>query len=333
MTPTQLILVLIFMALGIIASALFSGIETGSYCINRVRLRIKSQANQPHAKTLESLLQKKQAFLATLLIGNNIANYIGTAMLSIILEQHFKLTLVQIILINVALITPLLFVFGETLPKNIFATHADKLLYPLAKMILIAKFIFTYTGLLPIILKTSNITLKLIGSPQTQPLSPHPGRRVSLLLKEGLSLGLLTDTQTDLIQRVITYKNRKVEDEMTPWEDTVTLNQTDAVEALYQLANTSPYTRFPVINSSGQPVGMVDIFDAILHTPAACPGIEQLKTKLHSFAPDTPARDALQKMQRDSIALALIQNPNQPPRGIITIKDLVEPITGDLVNW
>ena len=62
--------------LGFLFSALFSGIETGSYKINRIRLRRRERDRQPAALALARLLRRPYLFIYTVLIGNNIANYV-----------------------------------------------------------------------------------------------------------------------------------------------------------------------------------------------------------------------------------------------------------------
>jgi Mg2+/Co2+ transporter CorB len=75
-----------FMLVGFAGSALYSGMETGAYTLNRVRLQVLADRGQRRALTLRHLLDRPATLLATLLIGNNVTNYMGTAALAVLLE-------------------------------------------------------------------------------------------------------------------------------------------------------------------------------------------------------------------------------------------------------
>ena len=72
--------------IGIAASALYSGLETGAYSLNRVRLQIRDHNREPAARTLRKLMANPTLLLSTLLIGNNLANQIGVSSLAVILN-------------------------------------------------------------------------------------------------------------------------------------------------------------------------------------------------------------------------------------------------------
>ncbi|RKX40097.1 MAG: hypothetical protein DRP64_13210, partial [Verrucomicrobia bacterium] len=122
---------------GFLFSALFSGVETGSYMINRIRLRHREWERRPSAIVLSRLLRNPHIFVFTVLIGNNIALYLlsmevtglylgggpgaGGVLLGFIpwnAEMAATLTLMF----------PL-FIFAEVGPKNLFRKKADVLMY------------------------------------------------------------------------------------------------------------------------------------------------------------------------------------------------------------
>ena len=74
----------VMMALGLAGSAIYSGLETGAYSLNRVRLQVLSHKNNKAARLLERLVTRPVLLLSTLLIGNNLTNYMGTAGLTVL---------------------------------------------------------------------------------------------------------------------------------------------------------------------------------------------------------------------------------------------------------
>jgi putative hemolysin len=321
---------ILLMLLGFAGSALYSGIETGAYSINRVRLHLLAQQEYPPARTLDRLLHKPTSLLGTLLIGNNVSNYLGTFSLSILLGAMGYGELAVIIL-NTVLITPILFVFGETLPKDLFAAHADRLMYRLTPVLTWTRAISVATGLLPTIGLFTEAVMRSLG--QGGRVNPfHPRRQVEVLVKEGVGYGLLSEEQSAIVQRVLALTDTRVDDEMIPWPRVICVKQADDCEMLWQLADRSAHRRFPVLDEGGRVVGVVSCIEAMLHPRGEAPPIVELMRDPLWVTPDTPLRDALARLQQSRAALAIVGD-GETPLGVVTIKDLVEPITGELVRW
>nr|MBC8202132.1 DUF21 domain-containing protein [Planctomycetota bacterium] len=64
--------------LGVLLSALYSGLETGLYTINKIRLDVRALSNVASAKRLLEILDRPARMLAVLLVCNNIANYLAS---------------------------------------------------------------------------------------------------------------------------------------------------------------------------------------------------------------------------------------------------------------
>ncbi len=315
---------------GFLGSATYSGMETGTYTINRVRLHVLADRGQRTAVALRKLVDKPATLLATLLIGNNVANYLGTAGLAVILES-MALSDWQTIVLNTLIVTPLLFVFGETLPKDTMAAHSDRLMPPLTPILTGSRWLFTLIGIVPIVRLFSAGVLKLLGQPGGDRAFP-PRRRVEMLVREGVGHGILSDEQSAIVERVLRLGGRTVKQEMVAWADVLSVKVNDPPSRLWELADRSSRSRYPVTDKHGQVVGLIDVFDALLHAPTDCPPIRKLMTRPHTIAANMPLRLALQHFQTHGLAIAVVTE-NDRPVGVVTVKDLVEPITGNLSSW
>ncbi len=315
---------------GFAGSAMFSGLETGAYSINRVRLHIFDQQNVRNARALVRMLHRPTALLTTLLIGNNIVNYMGTASLAVLLEA-WGLSEWETIILNTLIITPMLFIFGETLPKDLFSAYSDRLMYPLTPVLVWAQRLFTVTGLLPLINAVTSGVFRLIGEPSGSVMF-HPRRQVEVLVKEGVGHGLLSDEQSAIVERVMALTDRRVGQEMVAWDEVITLRLSDDADAVRQLAERTSRSRFPVVDDAGRVTGMVDVMDALLSGPDSCPPVRELQQPVLTMDANEPLRDALAKLQKREHAFAVVMRQGRPV-GIVTIKDLVEPITGELTSW
>ena len=318
------------MLAGFAGSALYSGLETGAYTINRVRLQVLADRGQRTAVALRKLLDRPATLLATLLVGNNVANYLGTFGLAVLLES-MALRDWQTILLNTLIVTPLLFVFGETLPKDTMAAHGDRLMPPLTPVLRLSRAAFTACGVVPLIRLFSAAVLRLMGQPAGDPVFA-PRKRVEMLVREGVGTGLLSDEQSAIVDRVLRLGGRTVRQEMVAWADVLTVQVDDPPTRLWELADRSSRSRFPVLDRSGDVVGLIDVFDALLHTPQTCPPIRTLMSEPQTVAADQPLRHALQAFQLNGYAIAVVIDQSRPV-GVVTVKDLVEPITGDLSSW
>lgn len=332
MSVWEQILWLGLMLLGFAGSALFSGLETGAYSLNRVRLQIYHHQEHAAARTLRQMLDQPTELLTTLLIGNNATNYLGTASLAVIL-QGYNFSDWTAILLNTLIVTPMLFVFGETLPKDLFAAYSDRLMYRLAPVLQGTRRLFTWTGLVPLIGVFTRVLMAGMGqSGQMRPF--HPRRQVQVLVKEGVGYGLLSDDQSAMVERVLELGDRSLRDEMVPWKQVETIRADAPPAMLWELADRSSHTRFPVLDGRGQVVGVISVMHALLHhQPETCPPIRQLMHPVTELPATTPLRRGLTELQRRRIPLVIVTDSHGHPVGLVTMKDLIEAITGELASW
>ena len=172
--------------------------------------------------------------------------------------------------------------------------------------------------------------LKLLGGSSSGALS-HPRRRVQALMREGAG-GVVTNEQSDLVERVFYAERRLVNDEAVPWSAVQTVGEDAATADLFALAQQSQRSRLPVVNAAGHVVGVLDLFELLLFTPQDCPPLRQLLKPAAYISPYTGLRTAWAAFQSNGWGLAIVGDPERPV-GVVTMKDLVEPITGELVRW
>ena len=320
------------MIAGFFGSALYSGLETGTYSLNRVRLQLLAHQGDGPARRLTRLLNNRTALLTTLLIGNNLTNYMGTAGLAVILE-HRGFGQWSTILLNTLIVTPLLFVFGETLPKDLFSAHSDRLMYRLAPVLNFSQRLFTWTGFVPIIGRFTALLMQTLGG-KGRDAALHPRRQMEALVKEGIGYGLLSQEQSVIVERVLGLARYSVGDQVVPWSNVSTICLSDDPALLWNLARRTGRSRFPVLDKHNQVVGVVDTTEALVHSSDSCIPIPQLMSEPYRLDVNCPLREGLNRLQRrpDTLAIVTRKEGNQPV-GIVTIKDLVEPITGELANW
>lgn len=312
---------------GLGLSSLFSGIETGVYSVNRLRLAVLAGASPPdrRAVRLECELGRPERLIATLLIGNNAANYAGslglTGLLVLLGLQQWA-----VIVVNAVVLTPALFVIGETIPKDLFREEADRLTPRFALALSLIRLLLTASLLLPIVTLFAWTMQKLIGGQRTDTLEQR--QRLGELLKEGASGGVLSAEQTSLIDRALVVGETPIASVMRPWPRVVTMGSDWSGERSVRAASrasSAGQTRMPVMDRRGAVLGLARTVDV------AASGGEIPASSLASSAMTIDAgesvRHALRLLtQRD--ALCAVITSDGAPVGLATYEDLLAPLLG-----
>lgn len=315
---------------GFAGSATFSGIETGVYTLNRVRLHLLAARGVPAALRLRPMIDRPTSLLSTLLIGNNTANYLGTFALAVLLERA-GVGVWQAVLLNVVIVTPALLIFGETLPKDLFAAHSDALLYRLAGFIRVSKSVLTWVGLVPVVSGFGSLIDRRLGGAGDAAVV-HPRRQVQALVREGAGHGVLSPEQSDLLERVFTAEGRQLRDEMVPWDRVETVRVDAALPELRAVAGGTARSRLPVVDAQGRVCGVVDVFTVLTTEAPDATTAEQLAGPAPTLEAGLSVYQAIAEFQKHRLGLAVVRD-GEEPLGVVTMKDLVETLTGELARW
>ncbi len=165
-------MIFLLLVLALFASAMFAGAETGFYGLNPMRLQHESKHTRA-AAILLPVLSSPSAFLATLLIGNNLAN---DAAVKAAGEIGAVLGWSNPEFVGAIILTPLVFLFGEVLPKQFFLARPQRLLH-LAVPLAAARFLFW-----PLTAPLAALARALEGDTQSFVLAR---RQFAALLQEG----------------------------------------------------------------------------------------------------------------------------------------------------
>ncbi len=313
-------------ASGVVARALCSGLETGLYVVNRVRLAVRAGRGERRAIRLERELERPDRILATLLIANNAANYAGSLGVAAVIE-----TLVTpvwaIVVINTLLVVPILFVLGETVPKDLFRTRADHWMPRFAALLEVARRSLTVVGLVPLFSVISDLVRWLVGEQSVDAGSPRA--RVTRFIRESHASGSLSEAQLDLADRAMAMRRRTVSGEMTPWRQVATVSLDENVVDGRAVARRTLRSRLPVVDR-GRVVGLVEVQELLLNGGELAAATDR---SVPRFVPTTPAFAALESLRRQRRPMGIVEDASGRPLGVVTLKDLVEPLLGDLRAW
>ena len=112
--PSLIFLILILISL-LIVSGFFSGSETGMMAANKIKLRNLSKKSKTSAKRALNLLKRPDQLLSAILVGNNFANILASAIVTIIMINYFGGN----VLVGSIILTIIILIFSEITPKTI----------------------------------------------------------------------------------------------------------------------------------------------------------------------------------------------------------------------
>jgi len=320
---------LAFCAANMILSGLFAGAETGIYLLNRVRVELQAEAGSVPAGRLRRFLRSGDNVLSVLLIGTDVHQYFATFAVSAMFVLAGYTDHAEWYTLAVA--TPLLFVFKDSVPKNVFQRTPELMVYRLSRLLRLADVVFKFTGLSLLVRGFSAGLLRLLGRRAARN-SLHLGHEgLAAILAEGHASGALTLSQANMAGRIMAIADVHLGDVLQPMDRVVAVPREISREALLERIAGHDYSRLPMLAEAGQIVGVVDIYDILTDE-------KQLPPASHMMSPliipaEANITEALCILQRNRQALAVVADENQKHVGIVTVKDLVEEIVGELEEW
>jgi gliding motility-associated protein GldE len=318
---------LVVVLLLLIISALVSGSEVAYFSLNatdRQKLKKKSKINNQVLKNLES----PEKLLATILVTNNFVN-IGI----IILTANITSNLITIInapvikfMLQVVLISFLLLLFGEILPK-LYATHFS---------LGFARFMAIPLQLLEKICRPLNSLLIVSTSFVNHRLQKH---RKNVSIDEISQALKLTSEQElseekEMLEGIVKFGNKNVAEIMNPRVDVVSLDIKTSFSTVLNLIVDSGFSRIPVyVGSFDNIKGILYIKDILPHSHKNDSFNWQTLIRPPFYVPETKKINSLLKeFQKNKVHLAVVIDEYGGTSGIVTLEDVLEEIVGEIVD-
>ncbi len=319
------------MLAGLFLSGFFSGAETGLYRINRLRLHLGVQQNKPDAIRLARVLGDETGALSVTLIGTNLSNYLTTAAVAYAFAELLQVGEASTELYTVVIVTPVIFVFGEMVPKNLFQLHADVLLARGSRLLSIADRVFRLTGLVAVLSRLAGLINRLVGSGDRADIAFGPRRRVAAMLREAMAGRSLFEDQSDLIERVCRLSDTPVHAVMVPRNRVRVIGSRADRSELLRVTRRTGHARLPVYEKSDRNIiGTVKV-DGLLQTEDWKTVGERVQ-RIVTLSPHETVATAMTRLQAAGQGLAVVSDHGGKMLGIVTLKDLLREVIGELAE-
>jgi putative hemolysin len=301
--------------------AVFSGAETGVYSISRVRLEAEAQEGRRSARLLARLLRDDATLLITLLIGNNLVLELLTHLVESSVGEHGLPDYVHEVT-AAALLTPLVFLFGELIPKDLFRRRPHALLALVAPVISVFRWIVS-----PLAWPLALIALgmeRLLGLRKEDFARILRREEMVELLAESRRAGSLAPQAEELAHNVLVLRHTPLARVAIPWDRVEWIDLERGESEARAAVARSNFTRLPVLGLGPDRkrvvLGYLHQLDVLGLPPEASlrPSIRPLL----ELSPDLPLDRAVARLQAAGQRLAVVGSPRSP-KGLVSLMDLL----------
>jgi putative hemolysin len=310
-----------------LASGFFSGSETALIGISRERVH-QLGAHDDRGKQLERLVSQPGRMLSTLLVANNAVNVLSASVATILFISLVGETWGP--WVATAVMTSVLLVFGEITPKTLAARYPEQFSLRVAPTIWNLSIV-----LAPIATFFSAITRGLLRMLRVDVDGDGDGvteddiRALAALGERG---GHIEEAEREIIDALFHLADRSVREVMTPRLDIVTLGVPLTPSAIRTAVADTGHSRFLVTSSDlDNLLGIVHVKDLLQH-PDTTDEIDLSRLiRTPTYIPETMSvLDTLDEMRSKRYAMAVVVDEHGGVEGIVTVKDLVSELVGEL---
>ena len=297
--------------------------------LNRYRLKHLVKENDKGAIRADKLLKRPDRLLGVILIGNNFVNILAASLTTVLCLNLFGDSGV---VIGSIVLTLIILVFAEITPKTFAALNSEKVALPAS---LILKYLQKI--LRPLVLFVnffSNFFMRLLGTKNTsinEDLSPEELK--SVLENSG---DLIPKKYQDMLISVLELDKVSVDEVMTQRSEVIGIDINQPIENILSTLQNNQKDFLPVYNESLDDLrGVIDLYGITSFLSNENKSIESLIDSLDEayFIPEnTPLSTQLFNFQKNKKTVAVIIDEYGSVKGLVTIKDVLEEIVGELAT-
>ena len=322
---TDIWLTLLFMVACLIAEGFFSGSELGIVSADRMKLRHDAAKGSRGARlALEMLEKRPEWLLSTTLVGTNIAvvanSTITTAMMISLFGEAGSWMAVLVV-------APLIWVFGEIVPKSVFQQRADAwtpyLIYVLRA------FSILFSPILIVFVTLSKLLSKFAGGAEEHNPFTLREQILSMVQMPPQEGGDIQSIEKTMIRRMFSFSETTVSKVMVPLIDVDAVERSCTVGEAVRLAVTGSHVRLPVFDGRiDRVIGVLNTMDLLGVDESS--SIEPFISPTRYVPGSKSAESMLVELRKDGDAMAVVMDEFGGAEGIITIEDIIEDVVEDI---
>lgn len=332
-TFVYLCLIIHFMAIlaivfFLLLSAMFSASEIAFISANKLAIEIQKNKGNRKSRIISSFYENHQKFLGTMLVGNNIALVVFTSLMTKLLQPYIESVITGkglLLLVNTLIITVIVLIFGEFLPKTIARIYAYQYIKVMTYILAFFKSLLSIPTWLMTV--TSSFLLKyLLRAPVEQVDNPITRLDLENFIDSEVDPED-EDIETELFKNALNLKDIKVRDCMVPRNELVFIEMDEDINSLIKLFRESGHSRLLVAKEG------VDDIVGYVHHQSLIDKPNNIKKILRDieFVPEAMnVHNLLTRFVSTNVSLACVVDEFGGTAGIITLEDILEEIFGEI---
>ncbi len=315
---------LIMLTLGMMMSAFFSGSETGFYRASRTRLVLDAMEGNRLSRRILFFVNHPTVFVATALVGNNVAHYIITLAI-VLLSQAVTGSSLSSEIASTIVFTPIMFVYGELLPKNLFYQAPNRLLRRVAPVFI--GFAILFAPITAVLWWLGRLIEKLIGQSPTRIRLELAKEELRDLLVEGHAAGILHPAQLELSRNFFDVATLPVTHWMEPVKRVVSVDSTMTRKAALERVKELK-AGFLAVRDARSDLLIGYVSAVAISIKKEAPNVQSLLQPLFEVPSSLVHGEALLLMQTSRSDMASVVNDKKRQIGIVRREALLKPLLG-----
>ena len=317
------ILVLVFL---IVLSGFFSSAEIAFFSLSSLKIKHLVDKNVPGSKAVKYLKDRPRKLLNTILIGNNLVNIGASVFATTVAIDVFGDNIIGIV---TGVMTFMILLFGEIIPKSFAIAHAENISIMFASPLKIMMFVCY-----PLIIIFDLISKILHVEPiRKKPLITED--EIKSYVTAGEEIGEISEEEKDMIHKIFKFDDISVEEIMTTRTEMVILGVNEKIKEIIDKVIKSGYSRYPVYEKNRDKiVGVVhawDIFKNVSHGHSD-KTIKDIMAE-PMFVPEAmKVDDMLKHFLKRKQHLAMVVDEYGGTAGLVTLEDVLEEMVGEILD-
>lgn len=315
----------------VVVSAYFSGSETGMMTLNRYRLRHLAKQGNRAARRVEKLLRKPDRLISLVLIGNNLVNILASSIATIVGMRLYGNAGVAI---ATGVLTFVVLVFAEVLPKTIAALYPEKVAFP--SSVLLGPLQIVMMPLVWLLNTVTRILMRMVGIKVDNVVSAALSKdELRTIVNESRSQ--ISRRNQDMLLSVLDLEKVSVDDIMVPRNDIVGIDINDDWKSIVRQLTHSPHGRIVLYRDSlDDAISMLRVREAYRLMTEKQEFTKEILLRAADeiyYVPEgTPLSTQLIKFQRNKKKVGLVVDEYGDIQGLVTVEDILEEIVGDFTT-
>lgn len=299
-------------------SALFSAAETAYTSLSPATIEVNSKKNPKTGKLIKKHVNSFSLTIATILIGNNIANVAISTMITFLFTSIFLSDHYLTIILPIFVATPLLVIFGEVIPKILAKRFAWGYLQKVVFILEVFRWI-----LFPITFFISKFAFEAEVT--------NTEDEMKTILKMGYSEGVLEHKELSLATRALDLDSTKIKKHYVKLSDITYLPKTATIDEAKEAFQKTGFSRIPIKNKSNF-IGILLLKD-IFNLPSDSSIINYI-VEIPTVTINNNLHYALDVFRSSAVGMAFVKKSNHENDviGLITLEDVIEELVGEIYD-